>query len=111
MRHNNAILFSLFNLLLSLLLPLPLAFFSVSLHHLFIIVGKHWVILVCQWDENITGGETAGNGVLGATQMAGKEGPMFTNFLLGASSQNRRQDWFAGKDSNLQPRSSMRRHV
>lgn len=57
-------LFSLLNLLLSLLLPLPLAFLSVSLHDLFVVVGKHGVILICQWDEDVTGGEATGNGVL-----------------------------------------------
>lgn len=102
--YHNSILFSLFNLLLSLLLPLPLTFFSVSLHDLFIIVGKHWVILVCQWDEDITGGEATGNSVLETAQMTGKEGYMFRNFktnvecILQASSQNRRQNRFAGKD-------------
>lgn len=68
----SCVLFSLLNLLLSLLLPLPLTFFSVPLHDLLVIVGKHGIILICQWDEDVTGGETTGNGVLRTTQMRGK---------------------------------------
>lgn len=62
------ILFSFVNLLLSLLLPLSLPLLSVSLHHLLIIVGEHWVVLVCQRDEYVTGGESAGYGVLNNTE-------------------------------------------
>lgn len=67
--RSTAILFSLFDLLLPLLLPLPLSFLSVSLHHLLIVVGEHWIILVCQWDKHISRGETTRHSILVNTQL------------------------------------------
>lgn len=63
-RGGSCALFSLLDLLLPLLLPLPLALLPVALHDLLVVVGEHGVILICQWDEDVAGGEATGNGVL-----------------------------------------------
>lgn len=70
------ILLSFINLLLSLLLSLSLPLLSVSLHHLLIIVGEHRVVLICQRDEHVAGGESAGYGVLNNTSNMNKNTPL-----------------------------------
>lgn len=59
-----ALLFSLFNFLLPLQLTLSLSFLSLPLHHFFIVIWKHRIILICQRNQYISCRKTTRYGIL-----------------------------------------------